>query len=155
MQRAAHHHRRDVLWNVNGSRVAENVLLTAALRCLPAFAARGAARRGASPAAALAALREACSHRDTGLSCRAPDAQNCAGCETGELAGSTPTEYCCGADSCAHCNRTGRCTPADASRGDPREQVRDGTYSVHLRPTQYTDLPAPCSLYTRHTRAPC
>ena len=35
MQRAANLHRRDVLWNVNGSRVAENVLLTAALR-LPA-----------------------------------------------------------------------------------------------------------------------
>ena len=45
-------------------------------------------------------------------------------CETGELAGTTPTEHCCGPDmdACAHCNRTGRCTPADASRGDPREQ---------------------------------
>ena len=122
MQRAAHHHRRDVLWNVNNSRVAENVLLTAALRCLPAFAARSAARRDASLAAALGALRGACMHRDSGLSCRAPDAQHCAGCETGELAGSTPIEHCCGTDSCAHCNRTGRCTPADASRGDPREQ---------------------------------
>jgi hypothetical protein len=124
MQRAAHHHRRDVLWNVNGSRVAENVLLSAALRCLPAFVARSAARRDASLAAALGALRGACVHRDSGLSCRAPDAQNCAGCETGELAGTTPIEHCCGTDSCAHCNRTGRCTPADASRGDPREQVR-------------------------------
>lgn len=122
MQRAAHHHRRDVLWNVNNSRVAENVLLTAALRCLPAFAARSAAGRDASLAAALGALRGACMHRDSGLSCRAPDAQHCAGCETGELAGSTPIEHCCGTDSCAHCNRTGRCTPADASRGDPREQ---------------------------------
>ena len=42
MQRVANQHRRDLLWNVNGSRVAENILLTAALRCLPAFAARHA-----------------------------------------------------------------------------------------------------------------
>ena len=35
VQRVANRHRRDVLWNVNGSRVAENVLITAALRCLP------------------------------------------------------------------------------------------------------------------------
>ena len=34
----------------------------------------------------------------------------------------TPTEHCCGPDSCPGCNRTGRCTPAAASRGDPRQQ---------------------------------
>ena len=39
LQRSANRHRRDVVWNMNGSRVAENVLLTAALRCLPAHAA--------------------------------------------------------------------------------------------------------------------
>ena len=92
---------------------------------------------------------QACSHRDTGLACRAPDAQNCAGCETGELAGSTPTEHCCGADSCAHCNRTGRCTPADASRGDPREQVRDATCDLLL------STPCTCSLLTLHLAYPC
>ena len=122
MQRVANQHRRDLLWNVNGSRVAENILLTAALRCLPAFAARHAARRDPGLGAALGALRAACAHRDSALACREPDAQNCAGCETGELAPGTPTEHCCGPDSCASCNRTGRCTPADASRGDPHLQ---------------------------------
>ena len=49
MQRVANRHRRDVLWNVNGSRVAENVLITAALRCLPAhvITKRGGGASGA------------------------------------------------------------------------------------------------------------
>ena len=43
MQRLANRHRRDVIWNMNGSRVAENVLITAALRCLPSHVTRRAA----------------------------------------------------------------------------------------------------------------
>ena len=38
MQRVSNKHRRDVIWNVNGSRVAENLLITAA--ALPALARR-------------------------------------------------------------------------------------------------------------------
>ena len=44
MQRVANRHRRDLLWNVNGSRVAENLLLTAALRCLPSHVTRRASK---------------------------------------------------------------------------------------------------------------
>ena len=118
MQRLANHHRRDVLWNMNGSRVAENLLVTAALRCLPTFAVRHAARRDASLAASLSSLRAACAHQDTSVACRAPDDENCAGCETGEISAGTPTEHCC-ATACAACNRTGRCTSRHIFRGDP------------------------------------
>ena len=39
--------------------------------------------------------------------------------ETGDLAGSTPMEHCCG-DSCPTCtNRTQRCVPAAVYYGDP------------------------------------
>jgi hypothetical protein len=51
MQRLANRHRRDVLWNLNGSRVAENVLVTAALRCLPGHVTRHRAiSSGSAPA---------------------------------------------------------------------------------------------------------
>ena len=43
MQRLANRHRRDLLWNINGSRVAENLLITSALRCLPSHVTRRAA----------------------------------------------------------------------------------------------------------------
>lgn len=45
MQRTANRYRRDVVWNLNGSRVAENVLLTAALRCLPSHVTKRASGR--------------------------------------------------------------------------------------------------------------
>ena len=42
VQRVANRHRRDLLWNLNASRVAENVVITAALRCLPSHVTRRA-----------------------------------------------------------------------------------------------------------------
>lgn len=125
LQRSANRHRRDVVWNMNGSRVAENVLLTAALRCLPAHAAprrAEAAREDDAPsaAAALARLRAACVHRDTSLACRVPDGERCPGCEVGAISPATPVEHCC-ADSCPSCNRSAdaRCLPPDVFHGDP------------------------------------
>ena len=127
LQRSANRHRRDVVWNMNGSRVAENVLLTAALRCLPAHAAPRRAEGGGrveddapSAAAALARLRAACVHRDTSLACRVPDGERCPGCEVGAISPATPVEHCC-ADSCPSCNRSAdaRCLPPDVFHGDP------------------------------------
>jgi len=119
MQRVANRHRRDLLWNVNGSRVAENLLLTAALRCLPSHVTRRASKH-TRLAQTLRQLRQLCPHPDHSLTCRAPDASNCAGCETGDLAPGTPLEHCCG-DSCPACNRTAsRCVPSDIVYGDPQ-----------------------------------
>ena len=150
MQRLANRHRKDILWNINGSRVAENLLVTAALRCLPSHVTRhrtagagGAngnkASRAASASssddggaaggggvsgarginAALKQLRGMCPYDDHSVTCREPDVSNCIGCETGDLAGSTPMEHCCG-DSCPTCtNRTQRCVPAAVYYGDP------------------------------------
>ena len=134
MQRVSNKHRRDVIWNVNGSRVAENLLITAALRCLPSHVVRshrGAAVAGAASAAkgdaprapavsrAIRSLRQMCPQFDGSIACRLPDEANCAGCETGELAGATPIEHCCG-DSCPACNRTAsRCVPPSVFYGDP------------------------------------
>ncbi|KAL1505054.1 hypothetical protein AB1Y20_008814 [Prymnesium parvum] len=109
VHRAATAYRRDLLWEANGSRVAENVLLTAALRCLPRHAAGGAA------AAAAAAL---CAHADVSVACRQPDAERCAGCETGEAAAAAPLEFCCGG-SCPRCNASDRCVPPAVGRGSP------------------------------------
>ena len=64
------------------------------------------------------ALRSLRPFADGTVSCRAPDAAHCAGCETGELAGATPIEHCC-ADSCPTCNRTGRCVSRAVFAGDP------------------------------------
>lgn len=48
-----------------------------------------------------------------------PDAANCAGCETGDLAAGSPLEHCC-ADSCPSCSRApSRCVPPDVYYGDP------------------------------------
>ena len=119
MQRVANRHRRDVLWNVNGSRVAENVLITAALRCLPANVAKRAAARAPTVAHALRQLRQQCPYGDASIACRKPDASNCAGCETGDLAGGSLLEHCC-ADSCPACNRSAaRCVPPVVYYGDP------------------------------------
>ena len=108
---------------MNGSRVAENVLLTAALRCLPRSGAapRGAVREDDAPSAAAAlARRAACVHRDTSLACRVPDGERCPGCEVGAISPATPVEHCC-ADSCPSCNRSAdaRCLPPDVFHGDP------------------------------------
>ena len=131
MQRVANRHRRDVLWNLNGSRVAENILITAALRCLPTHAKRGGgasigglgvgARSGAATAVLHAArqqLRQMCPYGDASVACRVPDATNCMGCETGDMAMGTPVEHCCGA-SCPSCNRSSRCVPPTVYFGDP------------------------------------
>ena len=118
MQRVANRHRRDVLWNINGSRVAENILITAAHRCLPAHITRHRAGRPATVSAAVRQLRSMCPYADYSMVCRLPDASNCAGCETGDLAGSTPIEHCC-ADSCPTCNRTSRCVPRNVYNGNP------------------------------------
>ena len=68
---------------------------------------------------ALKQLRSMCPHADGSIACRVPDVANCAGCETGELAGATPIEHCC-ADSCPACNRSAsRCVPPHVFRGDP------------------------------------
>jgi len=107
-----------VLWNVNGSRVAENVLITAALRCLPSHVTRHRAGRPAAVGAALRQLRGMCAYADSSVACREPDSRNCAGCETGDLAGATLVEHCC-ADSCAACNRSARCVPPTVFLGDP------------------------------------
>ena len=110
-QRLANAYRRDVLWNVDGSRVAENVLITAAHRCLPAHITRHAAARADAPGRSLRALRALCPHADLAIACREPDRSGCAGCETGHLATSTPIEHCC-ADSCPEChNHTASCAP--------------------------------------------
>ena len=118
VQRLANRHRRDVLWNANGSRVAENILITAALRCLPGHVTRHRAGRPAAVGAALRTLKSMCPYQDASLTCRQPDSANCAGCETGDVAGSTPVEHCC-ATSCPTCNRTGRCLPPSVYYGDP------------------------------------
>jgi hypothetical protein len=123
IQRTANRYRRDLLWNVNGSRVAENVLLTAALRCLPSHVTRAASSRAGGRASAVAhalrQLRQQCVHPDHTVACSVPDAANCLGCETGELAPNAPVEYCC-ADSCPTCNATaGRCLPREVYSGDP------------------------------------
>ena len=114
MQRLANRHRRDLLWNINGSRVAENLLITSALRCLPSHVTRRAAATRT-----IERLRRLCPHGDHSIACRTPDAQSCAGCETGDLAPSTLIEHCC-ADSCPLCNRSAsRCMPSDVYYGDP------------------------------------
>ena len=119
MQRLANRYRRDLIWNMNGSRVAENLLLTAALRCLPAHVARRASLRAAAIAQSLRQLSQRCPHADHTIACRVPDESNCAGCETGDLAAGSPLEYCCG-DSCPACNRTpSRCVPTDVYYGAP------------------------------------
>ena len=101
--------RRDLVWNMNGSRVAENVLLTAALRCLPAHitkrASSGRSGPREGPAAlrshnaradeaalseALEHLRQLCPHMDHSIACRKPDESNCAGCETGDVSFESP-----------------------------------------------------------------
>ena len=150
-QRLANRFRRDLIWNTNGSRVAENLLITAALRCLPAHVVRRAAARTAALAAALRALRQHCPHGDTSVACVAPDASNCAGCETGDLASATPIEHCC-ADSCPQCrglparNRSSasraanlsraaaRCVPADVYYGEPmrHDASRRGAIAAYL-----------------------
>ena len=91
MQRLSNRYRRDLIWNINGSRVAENVLVTAALRCLPTHVSRRAATRSEALASSLRQLRQQCPFNDVSVACREADGQNCGGCETGELATSTPT----------------------------------------------------------------
>ena len=114
MQRVANRHRRDLIWNHNESRVAENLLITAALRCLPTHTRR----RGAS-SLALSKLKHLCPYGDQSIACRVTDESNCVGCETGDIAGGTLVEHCCG-DSCPACNRTpSRCLPSDIYYGDP------------------------------------
>ena len=122
MQRVANRHRRDLIWNLNESRVAENLLLTAALRCLPSHVTRRAAARTSELAHSIRQLRQQCPHGDRSLTCRVPDGTNCVGCETGDLAAWTPLEHCCG-DSCPQCNRTpSRCVPPSIYYGDPLTQ---------------------------------
>ena len=94
MQRLANRYRRDLIWNINGSRVGENVLLTAALRCLPSHVSRRAAARSPTLSIALRQLRQQCAFADVGVACRQPDGENCAGCETGEISSTTPLEVC-------------------------------------------------------------
>lgn len=53
MQRLSNAHRRDLIWNLEGSRVAENVLITATHRCLPSRVAQVAAAASATAAATL------------------------------------------------------------------------------------------------------
>lgn len=118
MQRLANRYRRDLVWNMEGSRVGENVLLTAALRCLPTHVTRDA-ERSVRIAASLRQVRQVCAFADVSAACRQPDSENCEGCETGGVAAATPLEYCC-ADSCPSCNRTrDRCLSVRAVRGSP------------------------------------
>lgn len=147
MQRVANRHRRDVLWNINGSRVAENVLVTAALRCLPAHVTRHRMAKTSRAGAALRQLRAMCPYADHSVSCREADAANCAGCETGELAGATAVEHCCG-DSCATCNRTGRCVPPSIYYGDPlaHEPVRRAALEAYLAQKD-RDLPSELKMW--------
>jgi hypothetical protein len=119
---------RDVIWNMNHSRVAENILISAALRCLPAHVTRRSGGRtgsvSAGAAAALRQLRQMCPHSDTSVACRVPDPQRCHGCETGDISPSTPLEHCCG-DSCPSCNHSdARCLPPSVYFGDPLVSVR-------------------------------
>ena len=147
---------RDLIWNMNHSRVAENILITAALRCLPSHVTRHPADRassvGAGVAAALRQLRQMCQHTDTSIACRVPDARRCHGCETGDLSPVTPLEHCCG-DSCPSCNISeARCMPSDVYFGDPLISVR----LTHARPSSRLSYPFPDSIpFTLLTRPCC